>query len=63
VGWGHSSTEHTRAFARQAGVRRLVTFHHDPSHSDDELDALVATLQARDGPEALGGTEGLELRV
>jgi phosphoribosyl 1,2-cyclic phosphodiesterase len=63
VGWGHSSTEHTRAFARQAGVRRLVTFHHDPSHSDDELDALVAALQARDGPEAVGGTEGLELTV
>jgi phosphoribosyl 1,2-cyclic phosphodiesterase len=63
VGWGHSSTEQTWAFAQQAGCGRLVTFHHDPSHSDDELDSMVAELQARDGPEAVGGTEGLELTV
>jgi phosphoribosyl 1,2-cyclic phosphodiesterase len=63
VGWGHSSIEHTWAFAVQAGVRRLVTFHHDPSHSDDQLDALVAELQSRDGPQVIGGTEGLELEA
>jgi ribonuclease BN (tRNA processing enzyme) len=28
------------AFARLAGVRRLLLFHHDPNHSDDELEAL-----------------------
>jgi len=59
VGWGHSSLEQTWAFARQAGVQRLVTFHHDPSHADDQLDELVAHLQARDGPEVIGGREGL----
>jgi phosphoribosyl 1,2-cyclic phosphodiesterase len=63
VGWGHSSWEHTWAFARQAAARRLVTFHHDPSHGDDELDAIVAELAGRDGPEVLAGTEGLELTV
>ncbi len=63
AGWGHSSIEHTWAFAVQAGVRRLVTFHHDPSHSDDDLDALVGELQARDGPTVLSGTEGLELSL
>jgi phosphoribosyl 1,2-cyclic phosphodiesterase len=61
AGWGHSSIEQTWAFARQAGVRRLVTFHHDPGHADDQLDGLVADLQARDGPEVVGGWEGLEL--
>jgi phosphoribosyl 1,2-cyclic phosphodiesterase len=63
VGWGHSSWEHSWAFARQAGVRRLVPFHHDPSHSDEELDAIVAELGGRDGPEVLAGTEGLELTI
>ncbi len=63
VGWGHSSIEHAWAFAVQAKVRRLVTFHHDPSHSDDDLDALVGELQTRDGPTVLAGTEGLELQV
>lgn len=63
VGWGHSSVEHTWALAAQAGVGRLVTFHHDPSHGDGQLDALVAELQARDGPHVIGGTEGLQLTI
>jgi len=63
VGWGHSSLEQAWAFAVQAGARRLVTFHHDPSHSDDELDGLVADLQARDGPEVVGGREGMEFSL
>ena len=63
VGWGHSSVEHVWAFACQAGVRALVTFHHDPGHGDEQLDALVADLQARDGPDVIGGREGLEISL
>jgi len=63
VGWGHSSLEQAWAFAVQAGVQRLVTFHHDPSHADDQLDEMLADLQARDGPEVIGGREGLELSL
>ena len=63
VGWGHSSTEHAWAFAVQSRVGRLVTFHHDPSHDDDVLDSLVGHLQARQGPDVIGGTEGLEIQV
>jgi phosphoribosyl 1,2-cyclic phosphodiesterase len=40
VGFGHSSTEHVAAFAARTDVGRLVMFHHDPLHSDDELDAM-----------------------
>jgi phosphoribosyl 1,2-cyclic phosphodiesterase len=29
-------------FARKAEVGRLVLFHHDPYHDDDELDTLQA---------------------
>jgi phosphoribosyl 1,2-cyclic phosphodiesterase len=63
VGWGHSSTDHTWAFALQAGVGRLVTFHHDPTHSDAELDGIVADLAQRNGPEVVGGIEGLEIAL
>ena len=63
VGWGHSSIDQTWAFAVQADVRKLVTFHHDPSHDDEQLDDLVAQLQSRDGLDVTGGTEGLEITL
>ena len=40
VGWGHSAMDHAVAFAGVAEVGRLVGFHHDPGHDDEELDAL-----------------------
>ena len=41
LGWGHSAISDTLRFARRANVRRLLAFHHDPLHSDDDLDALA----------------------
>lgn len=46
VGWGHSSIQHAVRFATLAGVRQLVTFHHDPAHSDDDIDRLLADAVA-----------------
>lgn len=40
VGWGHSTLQHAVGFAGQMGARELVTFHHDPEHSDVLLDEL-----------------------
>jgi ribonuclease BN (tRNA processing enzyme) len=42
IGWGHSSIEHVVTLAQRADVGRLVLFHHDPYHSDDELEAMHA---------------------
>jgi phosphoribosyl 1,2-cyclic phosphodiesterase len=41
VGWGHSAMEHVMDFARKASVDNVVLFHHDPYHTDDELDQLL----------------------
>ncbi len=41
MGWGHSAIGHVVAFARKAEVERLVLFHHDPGHTDAEMEALV----------------------
>jgi ribonuclease BN (tRNA processing enzyme) len=41
VGWGHSTYRHAFEFAAQVGAKRLVPFHHDPSHDDDLLDRLL----------------------
>ena len=37
--------------AQEAGAKRLALFHHDPAHSDDQIDGILA--QAR---EVAGGT-------
>ena len=50
-GWGHSSVAHAVAFARRARARRLVLFHHDPLHSDEDLALLEArAAELWDGP-------------
>jgi phosphoribosyl 1,2-cyclic phosphodiesterase len=40
VGWGHSSLSHAISFARRAGADRTLLFHHDPMHTDAQLDEL-----------------------
>jgi phosphoribosyl 1,2-cyclic phosphodiesterase len=43
IGWGHGCLPETVGLARKAGVKHLVLFHHDPSHDDDQVDAMVET--------------------
>ncbi len=38
IGWGHSTLTQALDFAELAEVGRLVTFHHEPNHSDEEID-------------------------
>jgi phosphoribosyl 1,2-cyclic phosphodiesterase len=46
VGWGHSSIGDAMEFANKAVVETLVLFHHDPYHTDAELETLL--VEARD---------------
>lgn len=39
-GWGHSSVDYVTDVAVEAGARRLALFHHEPLHSDDQLEAM-----------------------
>jgi phosphoribosyl 1,2-cyclic phosphodiesterase len=59
IGWGHSSVTEAVAFGELAKARRLVLFHHDPSHSDAALDELTARARARAVTvEVVAGLEG-----
>jgi phosphoribosyl 1,2-cyclic phosphodiesterase len=40
VGWGHTSIEDAALFAALADVKKLIFFHHDPSHSDSQLNEM-----------------------
>ncbi|MDB4985510.1 MAG: Metal-dependent hydrolase of the beta-lactamase superfamily, partial [Myxococcaceae bacterium] len=37
IGWGHSTFEIGAAFAKAAGVKELLLFHHDPDQSDQDV--------------------------
>jgi phosphoribosyl 1,2-cyclic phosphodiesterase len=41
VGWGHGSIDEVVRLAMAAGVKRLYTFHHDPSHDDRFISAML----------------------
>ena len=60
IGFGHSSIAQALQFATLAGVARLVPFHHDPAHSDEDLDRLIGEAVAKAEPafEVLPGMEG-----
>jgi phosphoribosyl 1,2-cyclic phosphodiesterase len=65
-GWGHSSYSEAVRLASEAGVRRLVLFHHLPEHDDAAMDLLVDEAQAAAAGtefagEVLAATEGMEL--
>lgn len=42
VAWGHSCVDDTVEMAVRAGAKKLFLFHHDPSHDDAKMDAMVA---------------------
>ncbi len=50
IGWGHSSLVHALAFAALAEVKHFVPFHHDPAHTDEDLDQLIAEAMAEARP-------------
>jgi phosphoribosyl 1,2-cyclic phosphodiesterase len=45
VGWGHSSMHHAAELAQKCGAKRLLIFHHDPSNTDEQLEAMFREFQ------------------
>jgi ribonuclease BN (tRNA processing enzyme) len=50
VGWGHSSFKDALAFASLCSAKHLVPFHHDPSHTDIDIDRLMKEAMAEITP-------------
>jgi len=61
IGWGHSTWREGVRLADAASVKRLVLFHHDPSHDDTFMDGIAREVDAA-RPGSLVATEGLTLR-
>lgn len=68
VGWGHPRATTVVDFAAQARVRRLALTHHDPMHSDREVELMVMECQERAEQrgaelEVFAAREGVTLKV
>jgi phosphoribosyl 1,2-cyclic phosphodiesterase len=66
VGWGHSDYLFTLKVAAEAGVKRLVLFHHEQTRSDDKVEDILRTclneIKKRSYRfECIAASEGLEL--
>ena len=41
IGWGHGSLSRVVSMALDANVHRLILFHHDPNHDDNQIDDML----------------------
>ena len=67
-GWGHSTVEYAVDLAVRAGVKRLVLFHHDPTHSDAWIRRQLGRARRRAAAqksslEILAAAEGDEMSL
>ncbi len=64
--WGHCTVDYALHVAKEAGAHTLALFHHDPAHSDDDVDRLARVAQDRSaaigGADVLAAAEGMVLR-
>ena len=66
MGWGHSSVADAVDFALAVDARRLVLFHHEPQHSDGQLERLEARARLLAGSNGLTPTlahEGMVIEL
>ncbi len=64
--YGHSTPDHALDVCVEASVRRLVLYHHAPSHGDDQMDQIAARYLAKGasmGVEVLTSFEGMTLPI
>ena len=65
--WGHCTIDYALHVARESGAQRLALFHHDPAHSDDQIDELLRdtreTAARTSSVEVLAASEGLCLNL
>ena len=67
-GWGHSHYENVLHIAMAAEIKKCVLFHHDPSHTDADLDkigihCLEITKRQGGSMDCIVAQEGLEIEL
>ena len=62
IGWGHSTLDNALQTAAAAGVKTLVFFHHDPSHTDAQLKKLEKIYSKKE-VKCVMAKEGMTLKL
>lgn len=67
-GWGHPRVSTVVDLAVQAGVKQLAVTHHDPMHTDRDIDAKIEFCRQRAAtaarpPLVFGARDALELKL
>ena len=67
-GWGHSYPEYAVQIANMSGIKRLALTHHDPTDTDDKVDAKVEHTRqfikaSKLDIECFAAQAGLELNI
>lgn len=62
IGWGHSTYVHAIEVAKRCNVKRLVLFHHDPSHDDITIERIEKEAQNL-FPQTIAARESLQINL
>jgi phosphoribosyl 1,2-cyclic phosphodiesterase len=60
--WGHSTWEEAVKISREAGVKKVVLFHHDPEHDDKAIDAILRNARKRFS-RTVAAREGMKIKL
>ncbi len=68
AGWGHSTYTEAVELAKEAGVKRLALFHHEPEHTDSAMDTVAQHAQELAGKgggrvEIVAAAEGMRITL
>jgi phosphoribosyl 1,2-cyclic phosphodiesterase len=62
VGWGHSSWLQAVSTGKEAGVKKIALYHHDPSHEDAVVEDILADAK-KVFSNVIAASEGLEVTL
>lgn len=61
-GYGHSTYKMAAEVAIKAGVKKLILFHHDPGHNDEDIRQIEEEAK-KIFPETIAAYEGMEISL
>lgn len=62
-GWGHSYPQYIALVAKECGVKKVITTHHDPDANDYAIKNISIIVQDDSDIETIAAWEGLEISI